>query len=307
MFYKKFHSELLLLITAMIWGFAFVAQRSGMDHIGPFTFNGLRFILGATSLVPVMFWLQSRQLKKGEKKIIPFTHKTHLIGGLAMGCVLFIAASLQQAGLIHTSVGNAGFITSLYIIFVPMICLLFGQKTHINVWIGAVLALIGLYLLSIKGNLSISYGDFLQLIGAIFWALHIIIIGYFSPQGDAIKLSIIQFYICGFASLAIGLTIEIFSFDSILSVLPELLYVSILSTSVAYTLQVVAQKKVAPSNAAIIFSLEAVFALLGGWLILNESMELKGLIGCSLMFIGVLISQLKNLNKTNKNKTINPS
>ncbi|MGH1426633.1 MAG: DMT family transporter [Arenicella sp.] len=288
---KKYQSEILLLITAMIWGFAFVAQSSSMEHIGPFLFNGIRFILGATSLIPVMIWFKRRHRQKATIDVHSFFDRTHIVGGLLMGIILFTAASLQQIGIIYTSVANAGFITSLYIILVPLIGLFIGQKTYINVWFGAILALIGLYLLTVKGDLSIAYGDLLQLIGALFWALHIIVISKFSPKADAIKLSIIQFYLCGFLSFSIGLVLENFDIESILRVLPEILYVGILSTSVAYTLQVVAQKKVAPANAAIIFSLEAVFALLGGWILLQESLHMKGLIGCFLMFIGVLISQ----------------
>ena len=303
MFHQKYQSEILLLITAMIWGFAFVAQSSGMEHIGPFTFNGIRFVLGATSLIPVMFWLKQRNREKSNIELHSFFDKTHIIGGLLMGSILFIAASLQQIGIIYTSVGNAGFITSLYIVLVPLIGLFLGQKIHMNIWLGAILALIGLYLLSVKGNLNIAYGDSLQLIGALFWALHIIVISKFSPKADAIKLSIIQFYLCGILSLFIGLIIESINIESIIKVLPEILYVGILSTSVAYTLQVVAQKKVAPTNAAIIFSLEAVFALFGGWIILEENMQIKGLIGCFLMFVGVLISQKNNSNKTAINNT----
>ena len=265
MFKTVFKPELLLLITAFIWGFAFVAQTSAMDHIGPYSFNALRFFLGSLSLVPVMFWLDSRPSKKRQYESMP-THslldRTHLVGGIVMGSVLFIAASLQQVGLLYTTAGNAGFITSLYIIFAPIIGIFIGQKTQANTWVGAVLALIGLYLLSVKGDFSISFGDLLQLIGAVFWALHILVISHYSPKASSIKLSIIQFALCGILSLFVGIAIETFEFGAILNVLPELLYLGILSTCVAYTLQVVAQKNVPPANAAIIFSLEAVFALL---------------------------------------------
>jgi drug/metabolite transporter (DMT)-like permease len=295
MFHITHRSETLLLITAMIWGFAFVAQSSGMEYLGPFSFNGIRFILGATALLPLLYFFSQKSNKNQSINHSKITHsfidKTHLTGGLLMGFILFIAASLQQIGLLYTSVANAGFITSLYIILVPLIKRLLGHRIHFSVWIGAVLAIIGLYLLSFKGDFSISYGDLLQLIGAIFWALHIIVIGKFSPKTDAIKLSIMQFSVCGIASLATGFIIEVVELSAILKVLPELLYLGVLSTSVAYTLQVVAQKKVAPENAALIFSLEAVFALLGGWAILNESISTRGLIGCSLMFVGVIISQ----------------
>ncbi len=300
MLFKNNRSDILLLIVAAIWGMAFVAQRAGMDHIGPFTFNGARFLLGAVSLA-----LMAPALRFFSRKALPqsqtsqsATDSSPVKGGIIIGCVLFVAATLQQTGLLYTSVGNAGFITSLYIILVPIIGLLFKQKTSSATWVGAILALIGLSLLSIKGNLTISYGDFLQLLGAVFWALHILTIGRYAPRADPIKLSIIQFSICGILSLIISLVIETVDRHALYLALPALLYTGILSTAVAYTLQVVAQRKVPASHATIIFSLEAVFALLGGWLLLQETMSIRGLTGCALMFLGVIISQQRSLKKT---------
>ena len=216
--------------------------------------------------------------------------------GIIIGVILFFAANLQQAGLIYTSAANAGFITSLYIILVPIFGLFLKQKTTSATWIGATCAMIGLAFLSIKDDLSVSFGDILQFIGAMFWALHILAISRYAPKSDPFKLSIIQFLICGSLSLFIGLLTEVFSIHSLTKVLPAILYTGVLSTAIAYTLQVVAQQKVPAAHATIIFSLEAVFALIGGWLFLNESLSLRGLLGCSLMFIGVIISQrhLKN-------------
>ncbi len=291
---KRYLSEFALLITAIIWGFAFVAQSSGMNHVGPYLFNGARFLLGATVLIPVLFFFQSRKKSIPTKSIeTPSNNKTMWIGGLCMGAILFIGASLQQIGIQHTYVANAGFITSLYIIFVPILGLFIGQRTRIQTWIGGFAALIGLFLLSVTDQFQISYGDLLQLAGAVFWALHILVIAHFSPKVDALKLCIIQFYICGFASLITALFLEEINLSSLLSVLPEILYLGVLSTSIAYTFQVIAQKHVAPANAAVIFSLESVFALLGGWFILSETLSTRDLIGCGFMFFGVLISQYK--------------
>ena len=292
MLLKISRSEILLLIVAIIWGFAFVAQRSGMDHIGPFTFNGIRFLLGACCLLVLLPLINA--YNQNNKSSVIQSSKQNFIpikAGMIIGVILFFAANLQQAGLIYTIAANAGFITSLYIILVPIIGLLLKQKTTSATWIGATCALIGLALLSIKNDLSVSFGDILQFIGAMFWALHILAISRYAPKSDPFKLSIIQFLICGSLSLFIGLLTEVFSIHSLTNVLPAILYTGVLSTAIAYTLQVVAQQKVPAAHATIIFSLEAVFALIGGWLFLNESLSLRGLLGCSLMFIGVIISQ----------------
>jgi len=295
--HKKYLPQLCLLITAMIWGFAFVAQSSGMDHLGPFFFNGIRFLIGAAVLVPIVLVLDNRkkiQQPHHNQQSNASNQSKHLwIGGLCMGIVLFMGASLQQIGIQYTHVANAGFITSLYIILVPLIGLFFGHRTNKLTWFGAILALVGLFLLSVTEQFTISTGDLLQLAGAVFWAMHILVIAYFSPKASTLKLCIIQFFICGIISLIIGVVFEDFSLLAIQSVIPQILYLAILSTGVAYTIQVFAQKHVPPANAAIIFSLESVFALLGGWLLLNETLGTKELLGCGLMFIGVLISQYK--------------
>ena len=301
--FKKYLSEFALLITAIIWGFAFVAQSSGMDHVGPFLFNGARFVLGATVLIPVMMFFQRQKVSSSVSAPVSESqtntdNKTMWLGGLCMGIVLFIGASLQQIGIQHTQVANAGFITSLYIIFVPILGLFIGHRTRVQTWIGGLAALIGLFLLSVTEQFQISYGDLLQLIGAVFWAVHILVIAHFSPKADALKLCIIQFYFCGVASFVVALLIEEINLSGFLSILPEILYLGVLSTSIAYTFQVIAQKHVAPANAAVIFSLESVFALLGGWLILNEVLSTRDLIGCTFMFFGVLVSQYKAQYKT---------
>jgi len=300
---KSYLSEALLILVAIIWGLAFVAQRSGAEHIGPFTFNGIRFLLGGFVLLLFIRPLGNifeQPIKKSNIPAIPksviFTSQILKQGSL-VGTILFIAASLQQAGLVYTTAGNAGFITSLYIIFVPIIGLFFQQATQRATWIGAALAFIGLSLLSIKEGFSISLGDSLQLIGAVFWAFHILAIGYYAPKANPIKLSIIQFLVCGCLSLLVGCVIETTSIDNLQQGFSAILYTGILSTAIAYTLQVVAQRKVPAAHATIIFSLEAVFALIGGWMFLNETMTLQGLLGCTLMFLGVIISQSQSTHR----------
>lgn len=286
---RTLRSDLMLLLTAAIWGFAFVAQRLGMEHVGPFTFNASRFFLGALSLLPLLL------IFKPEVKAVDHTAKKPIslwLGGAMAGTLLFMGAALQQVGLQYTTAGKAGFITGLYIILVPMLALFWGQRTGRNTWFGALLAVVGLYLLSINDDFSLSYGDLLQLIGAFFWAGHVLMIGWLSPQLDAIRLSIAQFFTCGVISLIAAFATETPSFADVAAGWQPIAYAGLLSVGVAYTLQVVAQKNTPASHAAIILSLEAVFAVIGGYLMLNELLSLKALIGCGLMLAGMLISQI---------------
>ena len=284
---RTLRSDLMLLITAAIWGTAFVAQRVGMDYVGPFTFTAARFFLGALSLLPLLLILKPTIAKpKGKVRLNLWQ------GGLIAGTFLFAGATLQQVGLQYTTAGNAGFITGLYIILVPVIALLWGQRTGRNTWVGGVLAVVGLYLLSITDDFTLAYGDLLQLIGALFWAGHVLVIGWLSPQMDALRLSIVQFFTCGLVSLGVALFIEEPTFANIGMAWQPIAYAGLLSVGVAYTLQVFAQKTAPASHAAIILSLEAVFAVIGGYFMLGERLDTQGIIGCSLMLAGMLISQI---------------
>ncbi len=189
-------SNLMLLMAATIWGMGFVAQRLGMDHMGPYTFNGLRFLLGALSLLPLLWWLKSRQpmAATGDQRQL-------LIGGVLAGLVLFCAASLQQVGLLYTTAAKAGFITGLYIILVPLLGLLLRHKTGSNTWFGAVIALVGLYVLSVTDEFTIGYGDLLQVIGALFWAIHLLLVDHYSNRVAPIKLAEVQFVACSASPL----------------------------------------------------------------------------------------------------------
>lgn len=275
-------ADLLLFITAAIWGFAFVAQRLGMAHMGPFTFNAIRFSLGALVLVPALIW---GKRKKTNPVSIP------LIPVLLTGLSLFAGASLQQIGLVGTTAGKAGFITGLYVILVPLLALLWGSRTHPAHWIGAIAAAVGLYLLSVRGRFSISPYDLVVLVGALAWAIHVHLIARYADEVGAVRLSILQFAICGLLSAVVAAFFEPLTVDGIMGGIWPILYGSFLSVGLAYTLQVVAQRNANPSHAVIILSLEGAFAALGGFLVLGETLTARDLVGGGLMLGGMLVSQ----------------
>lgn len=287
---QEFKADTLLLVTALIWGLAFVAQRVGMDHVGPYTFNGVRFLLGAGALLP----LAMRSAKKPDPS--DFLRRpgdgVAVWGGLAAGTALFAGATLQQVGLVYTTAGKAGFITGLYVVIVPMIGLFFRQKTYVGDWLGAIMAAVGLYFLSVTEDLTMSFGDVLELVGAVFWAGHVCLIGWLSPRMRATQLACAQYAVCGILSLATAFVVENITAEGLAGGLYPILYGGLLSVGLAYTLQVVAQRDAKPAHAAILLSLEAVFAALAGWVILDESMGMRGLFGCALMLTGMLASQL---------------
>jgi drug/metabolite transporter (DMT)-like permease len=288
---RTYRADALLLLTATIWGFAFVAQRVGMDYVGPFTFNGVRFALGSLSLVPLLF-LMERKSSPASLLVPRASRRTIFWGGGLAGLFLFSGASLQQVGLVYTTAGNAGFITGLYVVIVPLMGLFLRQRTHMGTWLGALLAAIGLYFLSITKELTIAWGDLLVLIGAFFWAAHVLIIGRLSPRMDALKLAITQFAVCSLLSLLTAVAMETLTWDGLRQAAIPILYGGIGSVGVAYTLQVVAQKDAHPAHAAIFLSMEAVFAAIGGWWLLNEVLTARSLLGCGLMLFGMLFSQL---------------
>lgn len=277
-------SRVLLLTTAIIWGLAFVAQRKGMEFVQPFTFNAVRFAIGCLSLVPVALWNRETAGVGADKKTI-------LLGGVSTGLILFLGSSLQQVGMVYTTAGKAAFITGLYIILVPLMGLLIGHRTGGWTWLGAIAGVIGLYLLTVTDAQTIEYGDLLVMIGAFFWAMHVHLINKFSSRIGAIRLSRIQFFVCAIASLVVAFMFEWIHMDGLVNGAIPILYTGVLSVGVAYTLQAVGQKRTPPSQAAIILSLETVFAVLGGWLLLSETLQVKELIGCVLMLGGMIVSQ----------------
>lgn len=287
---KSVQSALLLVTAAAVWGFAFVAQRMGMEHVGPFTFNAIRFLLGALSLIPI-YWLSSNS--KGKKAQPPQNSTGIMKWGFVAGIALFAGSSFQQIGLITTTAGNAGFITGLYVIFVPILGLFIKQKTQPVVWFAAAMAVTGMYFLTVEEGWTINIGDMLVLISALFFAIHVLVIGHLTQLYNALKLSIVQFLTCGVLSLVVALAIENMSLDGIMKAAIPILYGGLISVGVGYTLQVFGQKHSKPAPAAIILSTEAVFAVIGGVLILHETMDMKSLFGCSLMFAGMVLAQIK--------------
>ncbi|MCB6993811.1 DMT family transporter [bacterium 210820-DFI.6.37] len=295
---KKLRGNLLLLLTALIWGISFVAQRAGMEYIGPFTFNGIRSLIGGIVLIPVILLLarmdqkggkNERELSDEEKQA---ERKTLLLGGLSCGIVLFIASSLQQIGVVYTTAGKAGFITALYIVLVPILGIFIGKKIRPVIWLCVALSVAGLYLLCMKGGFSLSKGDLLVLLCALAFAVHILVIDYFSPKTNGVKLSCIQFFVCGIISLVPMLVFETPVWSQILDCWLPILYAGVLSCGVAYTLQIVAQKDTDPTVASLLLSLESVFAVISGVILLHEHIAARELMGCVIMFAAIIIAQL---------------
>ena len=295
-------NSLLLLLTSFIWGVAFVAQSVGGEAVGCFTFNGVRSLIGAFVLIPVIYFLDNQKKKElGEEKYLEQKgdSKTLLLGGVCCGVMLCIASNFQQFGISFTTVGKAGFITAMYILIVPILGLFMKKKVGVKVWLGVVLATIGLYMLCMTSeSFSLSKGDFLVLICAGFFSLHILIIDYFSPKVDGVRMSCIQFFVCGIISVIIAFIFESPSLSAIVSGWLPILYAGVLSCGVAYTLQIVGQKNMDPTVASLILSLESVFSVLAGWLILNQTMTLREFSGCGLMFLAIILAQLPDRMKT---------
>ena len=284
-------ADTLLLLTAAIWGFAFVAQRVGMEHIGPFLFNAIRFALGSLSLLPLIY-LGMGNGRSESTPPIPISKGARIAGSLLAGSVLFGGASLQQIGIVYTTAGKAGFITGLYVILVPIIGLKWGRKASTGTWIGALLAVTGLYLLSVTEKFTIDKGDLLVLMSAFMWAAHVLWISWLSPRMNPLILASSQFAICSIFSLLAASALDPIILGSILAAAAPILYGGFCSVGIAYTLQVVAQRDAHPAHASILLSMEGAFAVLGGWLILNETLSLRGLAGCGFMLAGMVLSQL---------------
>ena len=290
----KLKNSLILLLTATIWGVAFVAQSVGMDYVGPFTFLCARSVIGGLVLLPVVAVL--RQNGPGHAKETPETRRkarwTLLQGGVCCGVVLCLASALQQIGILYTSVGKAGFLTACYILIVPLLGLFFGRKCGKLVWGGVALALIGLYCLCITDGLRLNAGDVLMLGSALLFSAHILVIDHFTPLTDGVQMSCIQFFVCG-AIAAIGMFVfEQPSWGALLAAWKPVLYAGVLSSGVAYTLQIIGQKGMNPTVASLIMSLESVISVLAGWLILGQTLSLREIGGCALMFAAIVLAQL---------------
>lgn len=291
----KLKNALILALTAFIWGTAFVAQSVGMDHLGPFTFNGVRNFIGGIALLPCIFLLQ--KIEGNTKEKVSGSKKDLIIGGIACGICLFVASSLQQIGLQYTTTGKAGFITAFYIVLVPVLGVFLKKKIGWKVWAAVVLAVVGLYFLCITEKLSIGQGDILIFLCALIFAVHILIIDYFSPKVDGVKMSCVQFFVCGTASLIPMFVLENPTVEGIVLSVGPLLYAGVLSSGVAYTLQIIGQKNVNPAIASLILSLESCFAVLAGWIVLGQKLSVRESVGCVLMFVAIILAQLPEKKK----------
>ncbi|MDO4272750.1 MAG: DMT family transporter [Eubacteriales bacterium] len=291
-------NSLLLLLTAAIWGVAFVAQSVGMDYVGAFTFNSVRCIIGAIVLLPVI-WMTDRSnpkvtLTENEKRA---GRKTLIIGGVSCGIFLCLASNFQQFGIKYTTVGKAGFITACYIVIVPVIGLFLKKKCSSYIWAAVVMALVGLYLLCITDGFSIGKGDLLVLVCAVLFSLHILVIDYFAPKADGVKMSCIQFLVAGVLSGIPALILENPQITSILAAWQPVLYAGVMSCGVAYTLQIVGQKNMNPTIASLILSLESCISVLAGWLILGQNLSIREITGCVIMFGAIILAQLPQKSK----------
>jgi drug/metabolite transporter (DMT)-like permease len=316
---RALKSDATLLLAAVIWGLAFTAQRKGMEYVGPFIFNSVRFALGSLTLVP--FIIKGRNDKRRGSDQVPPTGKGseaeegygtagtsgtgntsftrgisrsgEIFGaGMLAGSVLFVAVSLQQVGIVTTTAGKAGFITGLYVVIVPVLGVFLRNRTGLWTWLGALSAVVGLYLLSIHGDFGILRGDLLVLLGAFMWAAHVLVIGRLSPGRDSLRLASVQFAVVAVLSFLVSVFTEEISAGAIMDAAIPIIYGGCFSVGVSFTLQVVAQREAPPSHVAIILSLESVFAVIGGWIILGEVLSGRGIIGCGLMLAGMILSQL---------------
>lgn len=287
---KRTMGNLMLLLGAMIWGAAFVAQSVGMEYVEPFTFQASRCLLGSLVLLPVIAVLDCRGNEK--KPASPADRKFLLLSGLGCGVLLFAACSLQQLGLLYTTAGKSGFITSLYIILVPIAGLLFHRKVKPWIWGSVALAVAGLYLLCGSRYFSIGKGELLTLGCAVAFTFHILLIDRVSPQVDGVRLSCIQFFVCGVISLVFMACLEEPHWDAILQCWLPIGYAGILSSGVAYTFQIIGQAHTEPTVASLLMSLESVFAVIFGWLLLHQALSGPELLGCALVFTGVILAQL---------------
>ena len=297
------HSKnfILLFLTALIWGVAFVAQSVAMDYIGPYTFNAVRSLLGGIVLVPCVFLFgQKKKTVKDEdpsKGTAVDRPGDMITGGLLCGIMLFLSTTLQQVGIQYTTVAKAGFITALYIILVPILGIFLKKRVSFQIWISVVIAIIGLYLLCMKGSFYLGQGDFLMLVCSLCFALHILVIDHFTDKVSGVKLSCIQFFVCGLLSCILMFLFEKPAVSDILSAWLPIVYAGVFSSGVAYTLQIIGQKGTDPTIASLILSLESVVSVLAGWIILGQSLTPREILGCLLMFGAIILAQVAPVQK----------
>ena len=287
---KSTKNIFLLALTALIWGVAFVAQSVGMEYVGPFTFNSVRFLIGGMVLLPVV--MMSRKEKGLETDSQDGKQRVLVLGGLCCGMALCVASCLQQIGIGYTTVGKAGFITAMYIVIVPLLGIVLRKKTTWLVWISVVLASVGLYFLCMTETLSVGRGDLYVLACALVFSVHILLIDHFSPKVDGVELACFQFLVSGVIAGVAALIWEQPDLTSILAAWAPILYAGVLSSGVGYTLQVVGQKGVDPTVASLVLSLESVFSVLAGWVLLGQGLSGREWMGCGLMAVAIVLAQL---------------
>ncbi len=287
---RAMRGNLLLLLTAFIWGVAFVAQKSGGDQMGALTFNGSRSLLAGVALGAILPVLD--RLGLSQKPQTRQERRTLLVGGLLCGLALFAATNLQQIGLLYTTVGKGGFITALYIVLVPLLGMFFKKRTNLFNWLGVALAVAGLYLLCGRGEHGVNIGDLLLLLCALLFAVQILTVSHFSPKTDGVRLSCMQFLTVGILNLPLMFIFEEPSLTAMVDNIWAVLYAGLLSSGVAYTLQIVAQKDTEPTTASLLMSLESVFAVLAGWVLLGDVLLPLEWAGCGLMFAAIVLAQL---------------
>ncbi len=290
-------NSLLLLLTATIWGVAFVAQSVGMDYVGGFTFNMARSLIGSAVLLPVIWFMGRNSSKKAEEAQGSSSRKDLLWGGLACGILMCLASNFQQFGIKYTTVGKAGFITACYIVLVPILGLFLKKKCSPFIWLAVAMSVAGLYLLCITDGFSIGKGDILVLICAVLFSFHILVIDYYSPKVDGVKLSCIQFLVCGILSGIPALIFEKPEMCAVLTAWQPILYAGVMSCGVAYTLQIIGQKNMNPTVASLILSLESCISVLAGWVILGQQLSAREITGCVIMFAAIILAQLPQKEK----------
>ncbi len=295
--YRALRADAILLFAAVLWGAAFVAQRAAMRHLGPMTYNGIRFALGALALGTFVA-VRSRRSAGAESGVSDPSGRSrnrHTLGGAVAGVVLFVAASLQQAGLVHTTAGKAGFITGLYVPLVPILGLVVGRRTGGATWVGAALAVVGLYFLSVTGPMRLNPGDGLVMACAVVWAVHVLLIGRLAPRHDPLRLGVTQFTVVAVASLVAAAFTEPITAAAVWAAGIPILYGGLISVAIAYTLQIVGQRDAPPGHAALLLSLETVFAALTGYCLLGETFGPRESFGAAVMLGGMLVSQIGRL------------
>lgn len=295
--------SILLLLTAAIWGVAFVSQSVGMDYVGPFTFNAIRSLLGAAVLVPVIFLMRKLPQNRDGQKVHNREEKVWIKGGVCCGVILAVATSFQQVGIQYTTVGKAGFITAMYIIIVPLLGIFFGKKAGLQIAVSVAAAVAGLYLLCMTESLRLETGDILVMVCAVVFSFHIMTVDRLSPLTDGVKMSCVQFFTCGILCSVCMFLFEEPKVSMILTAWQPILYAGVLSCGVGYTLQIVGQKGMNPTVASLIMSLEAVFSALAGFILLDEVLTARELSGCALMFAAIILAQLPGKKAPGKSET----